>query len=295
MQDSDIADRRRRDSGLSTPATFLLALLALGAVVAGLHFLPAQSGSPADAGGVTPTAEPTPYLEPVPNPPNPPFSDDPELTAADIRYVQDWTYYYLNQERIRRGMDPLVRHPGLNQVARNRSYDMAVRGYFSHVDPDGGLAIENEFEDAGIDGCAIYAENIGVYKLKPNEQRGDEPKTRKQLSRHIVRGFMYSPPHREAILGLSKQSIGVGIFAGEQSIYVSMAFCSANHIRGSVHYNRRVTPAIKHPNWLPAEVDQDPPYTYYDNGYEKADRPKYLVEIETLTPVSNATESKIKD
>jgi uncharacterized protein YkwD len=291
VQDSDTAGRSRHDSGLSTPATFLLALLALGGVVAGLHFLPAQSGSPAYADGVTPTAEPTPNLAAVPDPPAPPFSEDSELSAADVRYVQNWTYYYLNQERIRRGMDPLVRHPGLDQVARNRSYDMSVRGYFSHVDPDGGLAIENEFQDAEIEDCSIYAENIGIYTLESENQRGEKPKTKKQLPRHIIRGFMYSTPHRETILASDQQSIGLGVFADGQAVYVSMVFCSAERLQGSLHYDRVVTPAIKHPSWLPANTEKDPPYTYYDNGYEKAIRPDYLTKIETLTPFPNATQS----
>lgn len=136
MSDEVAPDRDRRATGLSTPATFLLAGLALCAVVAGLHYLRAQSGTPAYAEGVTPTAEPTPYLEPVPDPPDPPLTNTSKLTAEEVRYVEDWLFYYVNQERIRRGIDPLVRHDGLDLIARNRSYDMGVRNYFGHEDPD---------------------------------------------------------------------------------------------------------------------------------------------------------------
>lgn len=289
MQDSDIADRRRRDSGLSTPATFLLALLALGAVVAGLHFLPAQSGSPADAGGVTPTAEPTPYLEPVPNPPNPPLTNTSKLTASEVEYVENWLFYYVNQERIRRGIDPLVRHDGLDFIARNRSYDMGIRDYFGHKDPNGGLAYSNEFDKADFDGCNGYGENIGATRYGIDTTEDRYPKTTEQIPRELARGFMYSTPHREATLATDYEAIGFGAYAEEDRIYVTMVFCNTGIINGSRYYDRRVEPAIRHPEWLPEHTRDFVNYNYDTDGTESATPPGWLDEVETLTPIQNST------
>lgn len=289
QDDRAIPTRRRHDSGLSTPATFLVALLALAAVVGGLHFLPAQSGTPAYAEGPTPTAEPTPYLEPVPNPPDPPLTNTSKLTAAEVRYVEDWLFYYVNQERIRRGIDPLVRHDGLDLIARNRSYDMGVRGYFSHYDPDGGFANKNEFEKADYDACHKYGENISAREYGKNSSDSDTPKTKGQIARDITRGLMYSTPHRRAILDVEYEVIGFGIYAEEGQLYSTMVFCDTGTVHGSRYYEKRVEPAVRHPEWLPKETREVIQYDYDTDGTEKAITPPWLENTDTLTPIGNQT------
>jgi len=289
QDDRHIPTRRRQDSGLSTPATFLVALLALAAVVGGLHLLPSQSGTPAYAEGVTPTAEPTPYLEPVPNPPDPPLTNTSKLTAADVRYVEDWLFYYVNQERIRRGIDPLVRHDGLDLIARNRSYDMGVRNNVTHFAPDGELAYSKEFIRADFNACNGYGENIGATKYGINTS-SRYPKTTEQVPREVIRGFMYSTPHRRSILDPYYRSIGLGVYAEHQRVYVTMIYCSIGPERGNRYYDRQVTPAIRHPEWLPKESREVILYDYDPDGTESVDRPGWLSHTKTLTPIPNGTE-----
>ncbi|MFC7226988.1 CAP domain-containing protein [Salinirubellus salinus] len=289
MQDDTAPTRGRSDSGRSTLLTFVVALLALAVVVAGFQFLPARSGTPAYAEGVTPTAEPTPYLEPVPNPPDPPLTNTSKLTAEEVRYVEDWLFYYVNQERIRRGIDPLVRHDGLDLIARNRSYSMGLRDNVTHFSQTGEHSLDVEFRKTRFDSCHYYGENIGATRYGPNLSEQRFPKTVLQIPKEAVRGFMYSTPHREAILEKDFEEVGIGAYAEHNWTYISIVFCNSGDQNGSDYYDRHVEPAIRHPEWLPKETREVILYDYDPDGSESVEPPAWLDYTKTLTPIPNGT------
>jgi uncharacterized protein YkwD len=66
----------------------------------------------------------------------------------------------VNQHRRRVGCPPLEWHPTLARVARRHSADMARRGFFGHVSPDGDDPFDR-LEDAGVD-YAVAAENVAA-------------------------------------------------------------------------------------------------------------------------------------
>lgn len=117
------------------------------------------------------------------------------------------------------------------------------------------------------------------------------PKTIPQIPREMARSFMYSTPHREAILSENYDAVGFGVYAGNSRVYVTVIFCNAGKIKGSKYYNRDVTPAIRHPEWLPAGTRRIIDYTYNVDGTESVTPPHWLDDVETLTPIPNSSDT----
>ncbi|MFJ7910871.1 sigma-70 family RNA polymerase sigma factor [Kitasatospora sp. NPDC096204] len=80
--------------------------------------VPAQSPSPTATPTPTPTATRTASTAPLPN---------PERQLVDL----------LNAERVKAGCAPLRIDPRLHGAAQKHADDMATRGFFDHVNPDG--------------------------------------------------------------------------------------------------------------------------------------------------------------
>ena len=110
----------------------------------------------------------------------------------------------------------LARNPVLDSVARARAWDMAVRGYFDHVNPDGigpnalvtaaGYRLPPEY-DAQPAGNDIEAAAAGFGS-----------------ARQAWSWFMRSPQHRTHLLGLDARSVaqtefGIGYAWRPQSRY----------------------------------------------------------------------------
>lgn len=98
-----------------------------------------------------------------------------------------------NEARAGEGLAPLEADPGLDRVAQARSDDMASRGYFDHVDPDG----HDPFWHLDQAGLAYMAagENIAMGQETPRE---------------VVDGWLRSPGHRANILNPQFRRLGVG-------------------------------------------------------------------------------------
>ena len=96
---------------------------------------------------------------------------------------------------------PALRVEGkLTRVARWRSQDMGVRGYFSHQIPPSSVRVMDVLQDRGY--CTRYVgEAIGW-----NNESSAVATTR------IVRMWMNSPPHRAILLGRQYARIGVGAY-----------------------------------------------------------------------------------
>lgn len=102
----------------------------------------------------------------------------------------------VNIERAKVGVRPLVVDPKITAVARAHSRDMWVRGYFSHIDPDGKSPFDRM--EAGGVSFQKAGENIA---LAPTLDLAHQ-------------GLMNSEGHRRNILDPDFGRVGIGIIDG---------------------------------------------------------------------------------
>ncbi|WP_340557570.1 CAP domain-containing protein [Streptomyces sp. GSL17-111] len=141
------------------------------------------------------TTKPTPAA-PKPETPKPKAPTTPGdsgvHSAAEARVLA-----LVNQERGRAGCSPVRADAELAKLAGDYSKDMAVRGFFSHTDPDGRSPWDRA-DDAGVD--HMGGENIA---------RGQAD------AEAVMDAWMNSTGHRDNILNCAFTTLGVGAhFAG---------------------------------------------------------------------------------
>jgi uncharacterized protein YkwD len=88
--------------------------------------------------------------------------------------------------------------PDLVMVARERSNDMAQRGYFSHVSPT-GETFSSLMQSHGV-ACSWCGENIAYNNF------GDD-----QTVAVVLSAWIASPGHRDNILRPDFSRVGVGV------------------------------------------------------------------------------------
>jgi uncharacterized protein YkwD len=107
-----------------------------------------------------------------------------------------------NQSRAAAGLKALKVDATLTTIARGRSKDMIVRGYFSHSIPPSGKNVFSIMDSKGY--CyAIAGENIG-WNNYPDDT----------ATKTVHRMFMESSGHRANIMGKRWDVIGVGAYKG---------------------------------------------------------------------------------
>lgn len=112
----------------------------------------------------------------------------PDLEAQMLQLV--------NQERTKRGLQPVAADPQLSAVARAHSTDMFARGYFSHYTPEKADPFDR-MKKANVKFLAA-GENLALGRtLKICHE-----------------GLMNSPGHRANILNPSFGRLGIGIMDG---------------------------------------------------------------------------------
>ena len=102
----------------------------------------------------------------------------------------------LNEERRKKGLDPLQADEESKTVARNHSLDMFSRGYFSHISPEGQTP-GNRMRKGGVR-FITSGENLALGQTL--------------LICH--NGLMNSPGHRANILNPAYGRVGIGILDG---------------------------------------------------------------------------------
>ncbi len=115
---------------------------------------------------------------------------------AWLRVAEDRLVAIVNDERRKRGLEPLRHDDRLRRSARAHSDDMATRGYFSHNSPDGSSPSER-IREVGYPAPA--GENIA---------QGQDHTTQAMIA------WMNSPPHRANIMHPAVRAIGVGVRHG---------------------------------------------------------------------------------
>jgi uncharacterized protein YkwD len=170
---------------------------------------------------------------------------DANATAGDVSRpsvgydydeVERLVVAYTNDERTERGLEPVSQDDALAAIARGHSADMATRGYFSHVSPE-GETVGDRYADAGYS-CRVpmggmrYAtgsENIAQTWIdRPVATDGGVERitTEEELARQLVEGWMNSPSHRENILTPEWRNLGVGVYITEAGkVYATQNFC----------------------------------------------------------------------
>ena len=146
---------------------------------------------PAPKPEVTPVPTPAPPTEkPAEVAPTKPVESAQNTSVSAIeKAVLDLT----NAERQKAGLKPLQTDAKLMNSARQKSTDMASKGYFSHTSPTYG----SPFDQMKANGITYKsaAENIAMGQRTAAE---------------VVKGWMESPGHRQNILTPGFTHIGIG-------------------------------------------------------------------------------------
>ena len=112
----------------------------------------------------------------------------------------------VNVERAKEGLSPLVMDSRLQQVATEKSKDMAISDYFSHTSPNYGSPFDM-MKEFGISYMAA-GENIAMgYRTAES----------------VMDGWMNSPGHKANILSSKYGKIGIGVYFGD-SVYWTQMF-----------------------------------------------------------------------
>ncbi len=123
----------------------------------------------------------------------------------------------INTIRSENDLSLLDHNDEIASIGRTYSYDMAERGYFSHVSPEG------EGPDDRLSGlypstCRAVGENLAYVGIA-GATDADE------LAERIVTGWMNSKGHRENVLTGRWDSHGIGVYIGDQRVYATQNFC----------------------------------------------------------------------
>lgn len=114
----------------------------------------------------------------------------------------------VNEERAKEGLKPLVLNDALCAVAQQHCDDMAARGFFDHINPDG----ESPFD---------RMDNYGIWYMAAGEniaagQRSPES---------VMESWMNSPGHRANILSSDYGEIGIAYtYGGSYGVYWTQCF-----------------------------------------------------------------------
>jgi uncharacterized protein YkwD len=157
-----------------------------------------------------------------------------EAAQVEVRVAE-----LVNAERARAGLPLLSSDPGLAEIARRHSQDMAARRFFDHVSPDG-----KDPERRGLDAGYPCRKNHGTYVTHGLGEnifqssvfssvtfgtagaRTYQWMSADEIARQVVDGWMGSEGHRENVLkrGFDRQGIGVAITSGGK-VFVTQNLC----------------------------------------------------------------------
>ena len=164
----------------------------------------------ASRGGLRPTAAPPPPPPPTPSPPPPPPAQASGLAAYELGLI--------NGERRAHGLAELAFDPKVSAVSQAYAEDMARRGYFAHVGPEGGTIL-SRLAAAGLN-YGWVGENLARYTL------GDGPA---EPALQWVQNYMMAeqPPsdnHRQNILSPNFRRIGIAVYRYQGTLYLVCDF-----------------------------------------------------------------------
>ncbi len=178
--------------------------------------IPEGTGTPDPAPRPEPEPEPDPESEPVPAPDPEPESDpepkpspeprpdptpDPEPEppqSSQLTQDEQLMLDLVNEERTRRGLQPLRIDMEVVRLARMKSQDMVDLGYFSHQSPTYGCPFD-------------MLRAAGISYTRAGENIAGASQTERAHA-----NLMNSPGHRANILNSSYTHVGIGIVDGSR-------------------------------------------------------------------------------
>ena len=160
----------------------------------------------------------------------------PEIRVADLeRRIHE----LINKARVEHDLPALAYDEHLAKIARGHSRDMAVRNFFSHVNPDGrdptargklaGFTCRkqvsrNSFRE-GL-GENLYQDNLYSRIRITGTERTYDWNTSREIAANSVRGWMNSAGHRHNILEAAYGQTGIGIVIGDDDkVFITQVFC----------------------------------------------------------------------
>jgi uncharacterized protein YkwD len=153
----------------------------------------------------------------------------PEIRIPDL---EQRIHELINVKRKENDRAPLMWDEALSNLARAHSEDMAKRGYFKHVNPEGQTPMKRA-EAAGYKLCALMGENIyqnNLYSSVITEKKHTtyDWNTPQKIAATTIKGWMDSESHRQNILNANYSGEGIGIaIAPDDKVYITQMFCGA--------------------------------------------------------------------
>lgn len=124
-------------------------------------------------------------------------ASDEHSAQQTLPLTPDNIFLLVNGERRKAGVTELTLNESLVRSAETKARDMNTRQYFGHVDPDGKQGYTYVF-DYNPSLCSYASENIAYQNVSPSADI-------------VVKGWMNSPSHRQAILDPSYSYTGIAI------------------------------------------------------------------------------------
>jgi uncharacterized protein YkwD len=116
---------------------------------------------------------------------------------ADFAPLEAELHDAVNRVRADRHLIALARRDDLDRVAFEHSADMARRGYFSHLSPEGANPVDRLVHH-GVGDMRLAAENLGkTTHASPTAQ--------------IVENWLQSPDHRTNLIAPAFNFTGIGV------------------------------------------------------------------------------------
>ena len=121
----------------------------------------------------------------------------------NLKEVEELIWHFTNDVRRQHGLPAVSLEASLSKVCLAYSLDMLDRHFFSHTNPEGLTAVARlqSFYQGPIFG---WGENIWA----GSSLNAVSPVA---LARHILDAWLYSPGHRQNILGPAYTHMGIGI------------------------------------------------------------------------------------
>ena len=127
------------------------------------------------------------------------------LAAPALPQLRQQAIELLNAERRARGLPTFRLDETLNRAAEAHAADMAARGYYAHLSPE-GRSVMDRYVAAGGERWSLVAENIANCP----ECR---PPVLAAMVERLHRSWMDSPDHRDNMLNPGLDRFGFGIVA----------------------------------------------------------------------------------
>jgi len=151
----------------------------------------------------------------------------PEIRIPDLERM---IHQSINLQRRAFDQATLAWDDTLAKFARAHSEDMAMRGYFKHVNPE-GLSPMKRLQEGGYNACQLVGENIyqnNLYSREITEKKKTtyDWNTMEQISLTTTKGWMDSTSHQQTILDKNYVRAGVGVaIASDNKVYITQVFC----------------------------------------------------------------------